>query len=156
MHILNRLTGWQRLWLVLAAIYAIPVVLLTYDSLPTQTTIDKNYAFETIDSMKNLDPSLKNQSTWQIREAYKDFSDREIVRRIHEKWLKKNVFQDMEFQEIDKRYKERSEGLLKDQLKSIGVALLFWFIPVIGAYILGWSVGWIYRGFRKSANEKDT
>lgn len=156
MHNLNRLTGWQRLWLVLAAIYAIPVVLVTYDSLPTQAAIDKNYALETIDSVKHLDPSLKSQSSWEIRDAYKDFPDLEVVRRIHEKWLKKNVFQDMEFQEIDKTYKERSAGLLKDQVKTIGVALLFWFIPVIGAYILGWSIGWIYRGFRKSANEKET
>ena len=28
------------------------------------------------------------------------------------------------------------------------LAFLWWIIPVIGIYVLGWAVGWVYRGFR--------
>lgn len=156
MNNLNRLNGWQRLWLVLAGIYAIPVALVAYDSMPTQAAIDRNYANETIESVKSLDVTLKSQPTWQIRDAYKDLSDREIVQRIHEKWQKKNVFQDMEFQEIDKRYKEKSEGLLKERVRTVGIAFVIWIATVIGTYVFAWLAGWVYRGFRNPTDKRET
>ncbi len=29
-------------------------------------------------------------------------------------------------------------------------ALVWWVIPCIALYVLGWSTGWVYRGFRQS------
>lgn len=36
----------------------------------------------------------------------------------------------------------------EERRKYFGIAFLWWIISVLGVYVLGWVVGWVYRGFR--------
>ena len=36
------------------------------------------------------------------------------------------------------------------KIKTVTVGLLFWFASIIITYLLGWSIGWIRKGFAKS------
>ena len=52
--------------------------------------------------------------------------------------------------QIGKRYNEMLNIKLS-HVRSLFLvkALFFWLIPVIFSYTCGWSLGWIYRGFKK-------
>src|SRR6266853_5354899 len=50
--------------------------------------------------------------------------------------------------EID--YKARLEKTWKKRVEVVGIGFLAWLLPVIGAYVLGLAVGWVYRGFKQS------
>ena len=36
----------------------------------------------------------------------------------------------------------------ENRLQMIFHAFLFWILPMMGLYILGWSAGWVYKGFK--------
>jgi len=37
----------------------------------------------------------------------------------------------------------------KNLINYLGFAFLWWLLPVFALYGFGWSIGWVYRGFRK-------
>ena len=66
------------------------------------------------------------------------------------KYINQNVFHKFDFEEINKKFKYKIDNIGTLQAKSFFTGLLIWFIPIAFVYILGWSVGWVYRGFKKA------
>lgn len=141
------------MWVVAAVIYAVFIALRARDSVPTQEHLDRSYALETIDSIRSLDPSIQGLPAQDIRASYADLTDREIVKRIQERWMGKNPFQDIDFKDIDDRYEKKSERLVREQIAVVGKAFIVWLVTVLVMYALGWSIGWIYRGFKQFHRE---
>jgi len=42
------------------------------------------------------------------------------------------------------------QAAAKRRVGHVSLALLWWFVPVIGLFVLGWAMGWVYRGFKRS------
>ncbi len=150
---LNKMNGWQRIWLVLSIISAISGTVVIFFEMPTQARIDRRYVYEVIDHVKRYDDSLSGESRWEIRDAYKGISDRELLDRLHKKKANEGAppgWKDSILLDIDNEYKKETEKLSKDQFELIGGCFLGWaIITMIAVYMLGWAVGWIYRGFKK-------
>ena len=40
------------------------------------------------------------------------------------------------------------KSIIFETITHIGLGLLFWILPSIALYTLGWGIGWVYRGFK--------
>jgi hypothetical protein len=150
MEKVRRLNGWQRLWVLICVIYLIVVSLVCYVEMPKKSSIFDKWAYDMIEVVKRNDPQLKDSPTWLIKSAYEDINDEEIIQRIRNKFENYKS----EFQKIDKRYKKQLDALPSKKLKTLGVFFLFWIIPSILLYLFGWSIGWVYKGFRLDLENK--
>ena len=86
MSILSRLNGWQRLWLVLSVIYLIVVAGFTVTLMPKASQYLSSRVYDTVRTIKDNVPELSlntSLSTFEIREAYSDLSDEELIQIIH-------------------------------------------------------------------------
>lgn len=104
--------------------------------------------YDTIRTIKNNVPKLSGMDVYQIREAYSDFSDEELIQIIH-----KNYKDKVDFDAIEKKYRNKMSRLPFVRAKFIGLGLLFWVAPIVLVYILGISVGWIVKGFKKKSSK---
>ena len=160
--ILERLNGWQRLWVVVTAVYGLAVGVFTVSLLPTDSEVTSLWASAALGELAgDIGKSLnKDVSVWDLKESesFKNKTDKEIAEKITEN--AKNINQDdpdkknlASFRKnilfIERDYQERLENVLKEQLKVIGIALLAWLLPASGLYILGYAAAWVYRGFRQ-------
>lgn len=157
-----RLNGWQRLWVVLSVIYAVPVTLFTINSLAESERLSEkdraHYALRTFsetpeNSTTEVLPLEKrrelaiDKARARLRlsgEPQQDSrTDEEFVLTLQQKWRSL-----IDFSEIEAGYQRKMEQPSPDKAKTIGYGLLAWVVPVIFIYFLGLSVWWIVRGFR--------
>lgn len=138
-----KFNGWQRLWVVLSAMYLPIVIVFTSISWPTEKQIENSWVYSLIDSTK--DPS---DNTDQIREAYKDIPDKELIKRINAKYETKPEYKEI-LNTTNLRYQKEIQAIATAHFKTIGLALIAWVLPVGTAYLMGLAVGWIYKGFKE-------
>jgi hypothetical protein len=137
-----KLNGWQRLWVVLSIIYFVIVVGFSFASWPTESNIENSWVYSLIDKTK--DP---NDYAYQIRDAYQDISDKELIRRINAKYSSNQNYKEI-LNTINLKYQSELQSLWKEQFKTIAIALMAWLLPIAIVYLLGLSFGWIYKGFK--------
>ena len=148
-----RLNGWQRLWLILSVIYVSVATVIAVLAFPTS---DRDLAQERLTGVVSLLAAYFD-STPQLREernrrldraafggalnaADVDALEAEAARLTAEYRSRVNFFS------VESRYRS---GIQQHQLRFVVHALLALALPIIAAYVLGWSVGWVIRGFRK-------
>jgi hypothetical protein len=137
-----KLNGWQRLWVVLSIIYFVIVAGFSFALWPAESNIENSWAYSLIDKTK--DP---NDYAYQIRDAYKDISDKELIRRINAKYSSNQNYKEI-LNTINLKYQSELQSLWKEQFKAIAIALMAWLLPIAIVYLLGLSFGWIYKGFK--------
>jgi hypothetical protein len=137
-----KLNGWQRLWVVLSALYLAIVIVFTWSSWPTRRQIDNSWVYDLINATK--DPK---DYAYEIRDAYKDIPDGELIQRINAKYSEKSEYKEI-LKTTNLKYQMEIESLGKDRFKTGGIALLAWLIPIGLIYLLGVAAGWIYKGFK--------
>jgi hypothetical protein len=120
-NIFNKLNGWQRLWVLIALIYALLITSITAEFFPTQSKIKQEWS------------AIK-----AAREPSSDF-------------MRNNPFSDLPLAEgkRDKDFAARLDNLYMEQTKHILAGFFKWLIPMLGIYIFGYLAGWVYRGFKK-------
>jgi hypothetical protein len=141
--IIMKLSGFQRLWVVTTIIIFVIAVFFTIVLFPKKSEIMSRWTYETIEVVKK-----PGDYSFEIRDAYKDYGDKELIDKIHEK--EKNPFTKIRFDEIDRRYKNELESLFTKQAKHILIAFVAYFCVILALYGFGWSIGWIYRGFKST------
>ena len=140
------LNGWQRLWVVLSAIYLGIVILFTWTSWPNKMQIESSWVYFMIDATKEPD-----DYAYQICEAYKDIPDRELIQRINAKYGEKPEYKE-KLKQINLRYQKEIQSLGKNRYKTMGIAFIAWVIPIGIIYLMGLVIGWIYKGFKEKRN----
>lgn len=141
--------GWQRLWLVVVAMYLVPVVFLTIDALPTASAYSTTRVLDTIEfagrQMESSKPGYTFEGSHAVREKYySDLTDEQIIERVHAKFKDR-----IDFSKIESEYKRRLDNLYAEQIKVVGSSLLWWIIPSALLYLFGVAVAWVIRGFRR-------
>lgn len=154
---IQRLNGWQRLWVLISVLYGIVVIILTISYLPSETKIrsqwageildiiadDANEEFKTNYSNKFYGYSLRN-------EIYKDLSDDDIISRTTSKPdLFTNESNKKKFDALRPKYGKALAELPLDIIKAIGVGLFWWIIPIGFLYVIGASIAWVIKGFTR-------
>ena len=151
-----KLNGLQRLWVFVSALYLCVVSVYVGFTLPGPADIPHSERF-----YAQLRPEVKEKIGWI-----------EPTQKFHsEKWIRpsdlfpkqqsvglpnghtiyfKGTVPEKEMQEVAKDYWRIVEKEARQRrLHYVLIALLFWGGPVIALYVLGWSVGWVQRGFKK-------
>jgi hypothetical protein len=146
---ISRLNGWQRLWILLSTTYLIGVVSIAVLLFPKKADYLSTRVYDTINLTIKHVPELQGSYAYQIRDDYKDLSDQEVIKRIHAKFKDK-----IDYSEIERDYGTKLERLPSEKAKAVGIWFLVWLIPSLATYVLGWSVAWVIRGFKKQKVER--
>ncbi len=146
---MRRLNGWQRLWVVLSAIYLLVVgTVTTLVFMPNEELIMRAWAYDLIDVVKAHDPSLRNKVPGEILNQYGGLSYDEIIGKVQKKYSTPNMI--VAYTVINKNYEEKLANFGKEKIKVVSIGFLFWLDPVILFYVLGLAVGWAYRSYRQT------
>lgn len=153
----NKLNGWQRLWIVLAVVWATLVLLFIFNTAPTEKSIKAGWANAIVELGQKT--NARNETPSQYRQrAFGGRSDEEIIRfgplPTHE--MDKDGFDPSravpadEFIAINSNYAAQLSVLPRVWSKTLVSGLLVWAIPLGALYLIGRASHWIYVGFRKA------
>lgn len=143
-----KLNGWQRLWVLLCILYFILVVGVTISTFPNPSDVANEEIFEKQLSQKSRSmlamPDAKG-TIWDDQVGFDVKMPNGYILRF-KKGQKEN-----EVQNAAHEYYELLEHQAnKNIFVHIMLALFWWAFPSTSFYILGWSIGWVYRGFKKT------
>jgi len=143
-----QLNGWQRLWVLVGVIYLVVIAIVTISVVPKRSQLISGWAYDAVDLIKAHEKV--DSSNWTLRKGvFGDASDEEIVTKITTGAAKtEDKDWRIKVKELEAKHTKRLDGLLGEQLRAVGIAILVWFVPVVLLYALGYGVGWVYRGFR--------
>jgi hypothetical protein len=148
-----RLSGWSRLWIVSSMLLLALVAGFTYQKWPSTTEaeirlyLDVNRAiYEQLLEPKGAAGKISAKDMLRLVERDSDFIERGD-------WLAKADRQMSESPNVDfgaanARYERALRGIADDRKELILRSSLLWVIPVILLYVIGWSIGWVRRGFK--------
>lgn len=145
---MNKLNGWQRLWIVYALVIAAVIAGSVYRTWPDESLADSLARRDAEEwyshSMEEaITACVTRMSAQDFRAAYHECKSQvekvsDPVAVIQKKTAE---FAPVEFNQIK-----------ADQLMRLLVSIGVWFGLVFGAYFIGWVAAWIVRGF----NPKET
>ncbi len=149
-----KLSGWHRLWIVTVIFYGIAVAFVAFATRPTASGIEWQWINQATDAIaeKITEKEGKEVTSYRAREAlFRDKTNPEII-----SWLKNVAQSPSENQkvfsrvvsEINNKFNNEIELLPGKQRDHYFQSVLWWAIPSICLYLLGWSIGWIIRGFK--------
>lgn len=163
--------GWQRLWIVLAGMWAIPVALGIFALLPSEQPLLDDWAWATAERIYERDANLRSflrgktdgpadndaarrlDRHFEINElisAYDDLSKREFIRRSQTRYSSAEK-PSIGFTDINNRYTRAVENVRNERLYIIAGGTAFWAITCAAIYVLGLLVAWVVRGFRDNS-----
>ena len=168
---LKNLNGWQRLGILLSAIWLVVVVfgIVTLDILPAtralgnQLEADKAEAADawaqaTIEEASEPDPSIRSFPDIEAtRSEYSDLDDVTFVEQYQKS------YPDVNFGPVNAKYEQLLDELNikhpQDRqwavLRISGYAFLVWIVPLAFVFFLGRAVVWVWQGFKSKGESND-
>ena len=148
-----RLTGWQRLWVVVSVVYLLAVAAAVALFWPSpEITFHRD----------EFTRRMPAESRLSLREIYageypakEDRSDGPSVEMPNGAVLVfTKTVPDAKMESVARDYWTIVEASSKEQrISLIGYGVLAWLVPCLGLYALGWAIGWVYRGFKPKPPE---
>ena len=166
----KKLSGWFRVFIVLAGSWTIISATLLYISLPPYTEHIEKKRLNKIDVLISehfdgkkpernytdiIEDILREGALPDPNEKYNEFTTREEELMLERNWhdladlriaRSKERSKEIDFSEIERRYKNKIHKYHKHRRNEIFEFLLYWLLPVGLVYSLG---SWIIGGFRK-------
>ena len=156
------LNGWQRLFVVVAALYALIVIAVAIATAPKRSEVTRSWAWETLELLEaDVKRTTKQEITAAQFRASKDLAgkdDEQVARKLAEDARSIDVTdtakQDLaryktEVGVLADRFEAKLKELPSEQLKHAGLALAAWLIPSTSVLVLGYATAWVIRGFRR-------
>jgi hypothetical protein len=145
-----KLNGWHRLWVLLSAVYFILVtsyVILTFpkaESIPHQSEFYKKLSQKSAGMIVDtvvpglIDPfvikvEMPNNHTIEFKGG---LSKKDMETASEEYW-----------RIVEQKATHKRQSLLF-------YAFLSWIFLCLAFYALGWSINWVYKGFKQKGNEQ--
>ena len=154
MNALSKLNGWKRLWLLLAAIWTVPVAVFTFTELPNETEsgIKSRWASEIIDLRRKYHGQGESMAAYR-QLKYGNASDEEIIHPSGHpsgKFDLSSAIPVAEAEQINQQYESKLAQLAnKSPSKVVLIGFVVWLIPLVTIYVLGLAIYWVYVGFRR-------
>lgn len=150
--------GWNRLWVLIAFIYLLPVVFFTWLIFPTQNNLYKDWAYN-VSIITGEDLNADNDES----NYYKDYIERmekkgSIKKPIYHTYSSPlddtiKLLEQSEAMKLQRmKYENKLSYLSETQSKILVWAVICWIEPLIIMYIFGFLVRWVYRGFKKQVS----
>ena len=152
------MNGWKRLWVLVSGIYLVVVVVFVAMSFPNPESVHHSQALYDQLAPELSQKILGNKNSENFQEEKRAYLEearrRDLITEVEMPnkhimvFLKEVPKQEMEA--VAKQYWSIvKKSATKEQVRCIGFAVLCWVLPVLALYCFGWSVGWVYRGFKK-------
>ncbi len=155
MNALSKMNGWKRIWLLLAAIWMVPVAVFTFTELPndTESGIKSRWASEIIDLQKKYHGQGESMAAYR-QIIYGNASDEEIIHpsgRKSGKFDLSSAIPAEEAEQINQQYEIELVLLAnKSPSKAVLIGFIVWLIPLLTIYVFGLGIYWVYVGFRRA------
>jgi len=147
-----RLNGWQRLWCVLSVVLAVVIGRDAYLHVPTADKIRRDAALEALRTSPDSPiPPFPDQVAACKRNAGTDIERKKCDPPAPTP--EETAAYDREIQIGEDHIKN---GLRTEQFQQLAEAGALWLLVVIAIYAAGWTVGWVFRGFRTPRSHPDT
>jgi hypothetical protein len=147
---LKRLNGWQRIWVVVTALWVFWFAAFIAKHFPTEQKQlafwAQSMAFSAI--YENPDKTLVEKglvSVDRVRALHANLGDKQYIEAAPKLYPKVN------FSETLARYESSMAGLTKHQAETLAGWLLIMILPPLALYLAGLIVAWIRRGFKSPA-----
>ena len=140
------MNGWQRLW-VLVNLLLLPLFLfIAYSLQPNDYDTNNEKKGRIIEFVVKNDPALSEFKPWELAARYADLAPERFLELFTQRYGTEHP-----------EFKNSIEGISKkiDDERTHRIQLLYakvlaaWAIAAVALYVLGFSVGWVYRGFKK-------
>jgi TRAP-type C4-dicarboxylate transport system substrate-binding protein len=150
--------GWQRLWVLVSGIYLVLVIVFAAMSFPKPESILHSQAL-----YDQLAPEIKKkilgtENSEKYRSEKGDYLEearkRDLITEVEMPNGHIIIFLSevpkQEMQAVAKQYWSVVEkSATRQRVRHIALAFVWWVLPALALYSFGWSVGWVYRGFKK-------
>ena len=139
------LNGWQRLWVLMSALYAVPVAVLAYAYFPSSDVRHSDDFYKQMSAA-----SLAKLAVYQENTKFIDPDDIEINAQLpngHVLPFRKGVTEEQRGTVIREYYGLVDQATIAKRMHVIGYSLLGWLLPCIAIYLLGSGIAWVRRGF---------
>ena len=171
-----RLTGWQRLWILVSVLWLVVVALfsyllwptvssdtvhsIVYDQLPRemQLKLFDPFSFLSEKPVGITDPEAERLANEWVAKQWglpfpEKLEDAGITINVsdHVLTFRTGVTQ-AEAEEVAHKYVELLHRALAaarhERVQAARTAFLVWVVPCVMLYALGWAIAWVRRGFR--------
>lgn len=130
----NSMNGWQRLWVVACLATGIPLAATVYKNMPDDVRLTDYHQQAVASWTRDLERATeKANANPGPRNDYGD----ETVASVKAK-----------LQKEDENYKKELAQLPSERREYIIACLSLWVGFSVSLYVIGWLMGWVYRGFR--------
>lgn len=159
---LEKLNGWQRLWVLASLIYLVAVVFVAIIDFPTpwksyisDEEITKKLSIKTLQLIAKTDdwievPVNQKGDIFGKEVTAEQLQPITIQFPNGKKLLVSTGTKQADLDYINKDYCNAVISLTnKERIHFIVTILLAWIVPCIAVYMLGVSVNWVYRGFKQ-------
>ena len=151
-----KLSGWQRLWIVVAVVYLMAVAVVTWSTRPTSASVSHEFTLylhlppEARTRILNSHVKAENEQEF-IHDA-RTAKDAELVEMPNSHMLVFRKGQPRAEAEASARaYWAAIEHVANGKLIAhFAQAIAWWAIPLALLYAFGLAVRWTYRGFKQS------
>jgi hypothetical protein len=151
-----RLGGWSRLGIVISALYGVLVTFIAYDARPRLERLEDAWFAEAAAVI--ADAISKDEGTefsqYDIRDALlkKGRSENTAwLERVATTPSEKQKLFSLAIKQVNEKYKALIAELPDRQVEYWLLALALWAGGTLLLFGAGWTVRWIYRGFRRNA-----
>lgn len=151
-----RISGWFRIGIVLAVLYSALVATIAFESRPRLEYKQSAWFSEAAEVIAESLTKIENKEvrSHQVREALLKGTEIENVA-----WLEGAATSPSENQrkfsaqvaKVNEKHKAIISAHPSEQSTHWLMALAWWLGGVLLLFASGWSIGWIYRGFRPPA-----
>lgn len=132
---MNRLNGWQRLWVVACFVWGVFITITLADGFPTQSKVDSAY--------NNRIAGPKSTREYL---SHPDPSRSKLDAMLHRGETTEGLTQEIDA--AGEQYERDLKGLRSEQIKDIALAIALWFFGCVAVYGIALVAIWVYRGFR--------
>jgi len=154
-----RLGGWLRLWVVLGVLWGLLVAFVAYDSRPKIESVRSAWIYDATEAIaaKVTEAEGQHVSGYEVRDSFgKKYPTSEQMiawlEQIERKpKLSQVIFRD-EVIAINAEHRRKLAEHPSDVRVYALKAFLFWLTPLLFVLALGYSIGWVWRGFRPRAS----
>jgi len=152
-----RIAGWGRLWVVITLLYGVVVAFVAYDERPTIEQLQYNWVRDASDTMAEIISLTEKTELSGLMLREKWFAgkpDAEVITKIEQMERSPTENQKL-FSSGVAKVNEKHRQIISQFGVALGKHVLlsftWWLAPSLMLLALGWSVGWIRRGFREKS-----
>lgn len=150
-----RVGGWVRLWIVVTVLYGVTVIFVAYDGRPRLEYLQDAWIRDASDAIAQAisrESENPDMSVYEIREAlFAGKSNAELIayfEQVAKSPTKNQRLYSSEIVRINEKHRQLISQLVTLRAKHILLSIAWWFGPALVLFALGWSIGWIIKGFR--------